>query len=336
MGERPELTQRLLRELMKLVGEGVLRPLPYRSFPIERASEAFRTMQQSRQIGKLVLTTEVVSRHSTVPGKAKLKLREDGTYLVTGGLTGFGLATAKWLVEEGARHLALLGRRGAATEEAVEGIAAMTAAGATVSVFAADVTDEGRMAEVFAEIRRTMPAIRGIVHAAMVLDDRIVVRLDRESLHRALDPKIVGAWLLHRMTLDLPLDFFLLYSSATTFMGNPGQANYVAGCSYLEALAQYRRSLGLPGLAVSWGAISDVGYIARNPELEEILLRRIGMKTVSPARSLEALEALMVSGSTRVAVASSDWNRLFKSLPSADAPKFSYLAALAEQSDAVV
>jgi phthiocerol/phenolphthiocerol synthesis type-I polyketide synthase C len=331
MEERPELAQRLLRELMTLVADGALKPLPHRSFPIERASEAFRTMQQSRQIGKLVLTMEGVPGRALVPGKADLLIREDGTYLVTGGLTGFGLATAKWLVKKGARHVALLGRRGAATPEASDGIAEMTAAGAKISVFAADVTDESRMAEVIAEIKRDLPPIRGVVHAAMVLDDRIILRLDHDSLHRALDPKIVGAWVLHQATLDLSLDFFVLYSSVTTFMANPGQANYVAGCSYLETLAQYRRSLGLPGLAVSWGAIADVGYVARNPALQDQLFNRIGMRTISPIRALDALEGLITAGATRVAVGNSDWQRLFKSMPSASAPKYSPLVGLNDQ-----
>jgi phthiocerol/phenolphthiocerol synthesis type-I polyketide synthase C len=236
-------------------------------------------------------------------------IRSDATDLVTGGLTGFGLATAKWLVQCGAKHLALVGRRGAKTPEAEEGIDELEKAGASVRVFAADIGNETAVAKMFDEIKTSMPILRGIVHAAMVIEDQIIMNLDRESLHRALDPKIIGAWLLHRFTVDQPLDFFVLYSSGTTLIGNPGQANYVAGCSYLEGLAHYGHALGLPALAIGWGALGEVGYVARNAKIQTHLARA-GMKTIAPKQAFEWLDSLLTAGVASVTLAHSDWQRM--------------------------
>jgi acyl transferase domain-containing protein/NADPH:quinone reductase-like Zn-dependent oxidoreductase/SAM-dependent methyltransferase/acyl carrier protein len=329
--ERPRLAKRLLADLMRLFTEGELAPLPYRSFPIERATEAFRLMQQSRQIGKVVIRTDTVSKHAIAENIDHFPIFSNATYLVTGGLSGFGLATAKWLLSRGAKHLALVGRRGAATEEARAGIAEMEAAGAHVHVFAVDITSETAVSAMMAELSRDLPPLRGVVHAAMVLEDRIILSLDRDRLHRALDPKVIGAWLLHKFTLDKPLDFFVLYSSAATLIGNPGQANYVAGCFYLETLAEYRRTKGLPALTVSWGGIAEVGYLARNPSVNELLTDRIGMKMTSPNRALSELNNLLSAGAVRVGAADFDWQTWRRHGPSAAAPKFTPVIGISEE-----
>ena len=325
MSERSALAQRLLREIVALFESGELHPLPYHSFPVSRAGDAFRQMQQSRHIGKLVIAMDddepgnlpIVARAAPVRG--------DATYLVTGGLSGFGLATARWLVDKGARHLALIGRRGAATEDAQSGIAALEAAGAAVRIFATDVADEAAFAETMTQIRRDMPALRGIIHAAMVLDDCVLQHLDRERLHRVLAPKMLGAWNLHRATLDQPLDFFVLYSSVASVIGNAGQANYAAANLYLEALAEYRRGRGLPALAIEWGPLTEVGYLARNVEISELMRSRAGLEGISPRQALAELDRLLAAGATSACVAQLDWQRLAQLAPSATLPKFSLL-----------
>ena len=321
----PELTKVMMSELLGLFDRGKLHPLPYRAFSMDRGSEAFRLMQQSRHIGKIVLTTDVSPLHLQQLSAEDFVPRPDATYLVTGGLTGLGLATAQWLVKKGARHLALIGRRGARTPEAAEGIASMEAAGASVRAFAADITDPEAMTAVMTAINSEMPALRGVIHAAMVLDDGIILQLDRERLHRALAPKMVGAWLLHQMTLGESLDFFVLYSSGTTLFGNPGQANYVAGCMFLESLAEYRRARGLPGLALSWGAIGEVGYLARNAGVAQLVTNRTGLKLIAPKQAMTVLERLLATDATRVAAVSVDWQRWRQSVPVADRPRFAGL-----------
>ena len=305
--ERRDLATRLIAEVMQLFERGELRPLPHRSFPISRAGEAFRQMQQSRHVGKLVIAIDdgelrpVIQRQVTV--------RNDATYLISGGLGGFGLATARWLAEKGARHFALIGRSGAATDEARAGIAALEAAGAAVRVFRADISDQAALGEVVAGISEGMPAIRGVVHAAMVLDDGAIVNLDQERMQRVMAPKVEGAWNLHRATLDRPLDFFIMYSSLSTVIGTPGQANYVAANMYLEALAEYRRGRGLPALALGLGPLSDVGYLTGNPTVND-LHKRVGIDGISSRQAFAQLERLLGADATCVTAAQVDWGRI--------------------------
>src|SRR4029077_21215079 len=113
------------------------------------------------------------------------------------------------------------------------------------------------------------------------------------DFHDVLRPKIAGAWNLHRHSLGRKLDFFIMYSSATTLFGNEGQANYVAANLYLEALAAHPRGLGLPALAVAWGAIREVGHLSHNPNVARLLSERLGVRALSPRRALDRLGQVM-------------------------------------------
>jgi acyl carrier protein len=152
------------------------------------------------------------------------------------------------------------------------------------------VTDRARLGQVFETIRTTMPPIAGVMHAAMVLDDAVLANLDEERFNRVIAPKVQGAENLDHLVRGMPLDYFIMFSSVTTLIGNPGQANYVAANAYMEGLARRRRQKGLAALAVAWGPISDVGVIARNARLQSGLQKMTGM-TGMPAR--EALELMV-------------------------------------------
>jgi acyl transferase domain-containing protein/NADPH:quinone reductase-like Zn-dependent oxidoreductase/NADP-dependent 3-hydroxy acid dehydrogenase YdfG/acyl carrier protein len=338
MAERPELTRRLFTELMALFADGDLKPLPFRAFPAADVVEAFRYMQQSRQIGKIV-----ISFRDPVPGEADpgpadcaLQLPGDASYLVTGGLSGFGLRTAEWLARRGARHLVLLGRRGAATPEAEAALARMRAEGVEVRPYACDVTRRKALAEVLSDVAANMPPLRGVVHAAMVLSDGLLRNLDEESLHRVLAPKVLGARHLDDLTRELALDFFVLYSSATTLFGNPGQGNYVAANHYLEALAGQRRAEGLPATCLSWGAIEDVGYLARNPEVKEALKARMGGAALAADEAFRVLEQALLRDCSGFAAMDVDWSALRRFLPTAGSPKFAELARRLQDSNSDV
>jgi phthiocerol/phenolphthiocerol synthesis type-I polyketide synthase C len=146
--------------------------------------------------------------------------------------------------------------------------------------------------------------------------------MGERDFHEVLRPKIAGAWNLHHHTLDRELDFFIMYSSATTLFGNEGQANYVAANMYLEALADCRRGLGLPALAVAWGAIGGVGHLARNAVVARMLADRLGVKLLAPARALDRMEQAIRSGAPQVALAEMSWSRLAILPGVAKAPKF--------------
>lgn len=333
MVERPELTTRLFREMMRLFEQGDLRPIPYRVFPAKRIVDAYRYMQQAKQIGKIVISfAEGAPPASATAINARPRqpaFSRDGTYLVTGGLGGFGLETARWMAEHGAGHLVLLSRRGDKTPDAAAASAALEAAGATVHIHACDVTDPARLQNVLNEIERELPPLKGVVHAAMVLDDGLIRNLDRVRFNNALHPKMLGAWNLHRLTMHLPLELFVVYSSATTFIGNPGQANYVAANLYLESLIALRRAKGLSGTSVCWGAIGDVGYLARNADVKNALQSRLGGAALNSDSALEQLGEMIVNDRSGVAIIDFDWHTLSLFLKATESPRFEQVRRLA-------
>ncbi len=310
MLEDKSLAQSLFRELMGYFEKGVFQPLPHRVFSISHIVNAFRYMQQSRHIGKIIVSihNEDVAVRPPV-AEQSLKFRNDGTYLITGGLGGFGLAAAQWMVEHGARHLVLVGRRGAASPEAQLAVDAMEQAGAQVTVAKVDVTQEQQVAELLVKIRQSLPPLRGVIHAAMVLEDSIVLKLNEELLKKAMAPKAIGAWNLHTHTLETPLDFFVLFSSITSVFGNPGQGNYVAGNAFLDALAPYRRAKGLPALTINWGGLAEVGYVAQLADKGERLFRK-GVKAFRSEQALKALGCLLQQDRIHITVADVDWEKL--------------------------
>jgi acyl transferase domain-containing protein/acyl carrier protein len=244
---------------------------------------------------------------TALPSLRAPRLVADATYLVLGGLGGFGLATARWLLDRGARHLVLASRRGAPGPDAEELLAAARAAGATVVCAAADAGVEDDVRRLLARIRAEMPPLRGVVHAAAVYDDDSFARLDDERLARVMAPKVVGATVIHEITRDAPLDFFVAHSSASSVFGFVGQASYAAANAYLDALAEHRQGLGLPALSVNWGAL-EAGLVARDEAVARGL-RRQGASGQPVAEALATLGVLLGSGLARSLPAILDWAR---------------------------
>jgi phthiocerol/phenolphthiocerol synthesis type-I polyketide synthase C len=323
--DRPTFCDQLFAELDPLLEQRVFVPLPHRVFPIARAAEAFRCMQHSRHIGKIVLAMDAGDRPAVVAPTPEtgLQLSPMASYLVTGGRAGFGLATAEWLVRKGARHLAVVGRSETTAPDAALVLGHLRQDGVAVHEFTVDIADADQVARLISRMRGEMPPLRGIIHCAAVIQDSSLVNMTEANFHDVLRPKIAGAWNLHQETLDQKLDFFVMYSSATTLFGNEGQGNYVAANLYLEALADYRRGLGLPGLAVAWGAIGEVGHLARNPVVARMLGERLGVKLLAPAPALDRLEQAILSGVSQITLAELSWSRLAILPVVAKAPKFS-------------
>lgn len=328
MKVQPALTQRLFGEMMALFNDGTLSPLPFTSFSHTQVIDAFRYMQQARQIGKVVVTYEqpIAPPQNDVLGTAKIQLSSEASYLVTGGLGGFGLRTAQWLVEKGARQLILLSRSGPASEEAQAAVAAFEEQGVKVLAAACDITDRDALASLLERANGELAPLRGIVHAATVIDDGLIRNLDAERIQKVLAPKIDGARYLDALTRDAELDFFVLYSSATTLFGNPGQANYVAANHWLEAFAANRRAAGLPATCVRWGAIEDVGFLARNTRTRDALQERLGGSALRSEDALKVLEQMLITPGPSLGVLELEWGALARFLPTSDAPRFNEIA----------
>jgi acyl transferase domain-containing protein len=249
------------------------------------------------------------ARLAAVPlagGPAHLGVSGDATYLITGGMGGAGFATAEWLASRGARHLALMGRR-EPSPATLSGIRALEERhGATVHVVSADVSDERALAAALDHLGRTLPPVRGVVHAAGVLADGVLLDQDWGMFERAMAAKAFGAWNLHTLTRQLPLDFFVLFSSFAGVAGSAGQANYAAANAFLDGLAQHRRACGRPATSVAWGPW-QVGMLAALDESQRERWRRLGLQPMTPERALEGLDAAIGGGRAQVAVLDVDW-----------------------------
>lgn len=284
--------------------------------PDKEKQIALRSAQ--RHVARLVRRSETTDR---APG---FRFRPDATYLITGGLHGIGLVTAERAITEGARHLLLLGRS-APDGPAREAIAQMAAAGAVVLPVRCDVS---RFEEVEATVQRCgveLPPLRGVIHGAAVLDDRILLSQGTESLRRVLLPKMSGAWNLHLATQTQPLDFFVCYSSAASLFGVLAQANYVCANAFLDAFAHHRQRAGLRCLSINWGAFSEAGIVARSPEIEQRLLDS-GMPSMTPAEGMQILARLLGTSAAQVGVARLDARKWLAAHPGlAGSPYFSEL-----------
>jgi len=287
--ERPADIQTMLRSLTHQFNSGQLTPIPHRTFPITAAPQAFRHMQQAQHIGKIVLDMQVsLERDASI-------VKADGTYLITGGTGGLGLATAQWLVEQGAQHLVLLSRGQAKTPAADSWIQQSLAQDVEILVLQADVADWAQIEAAFATIHGTMPPLKGVVHAAGVLEDGVLQQLNWEQMQKVLAPKVWGAWHLHQLTETYAetesLDFFALYSSAASLLGSPGQGAHVAANSFLDALAHHRHAKGSPALSINWGPWAEVGSAAGTQAQRQMQQKGIG--AIAPRQGIQALSQLL-------------------------------------------
>jgi thioester reductase-like protein len=312
--KRPEKIASMFADLSAQFIDGVYRPLPHRIFPIARCAEAFRFMARAGHTGKVVLSFENTESLEIGPCSGEGHLfREDATYLITGGTSGFGWETAKWIAEQGARNLVLVSRSGPKKKEAAE-IDRLRAEGIHIVEQRGDVTDTESMETIVGTIGKTLPPLKGIVHAAMVLHDDFISSLSAEDFHRVLKPKLLGAWNLHWASRELPLDHFICFSSFSAVIGGARQVNYNAGNAFLDSLAEYRRSQGLPSLTINWGALRGAGFVERNRKTAEYL-EKTGMESFSANEALAILGELIQRDPGVVGAARVDWEKLGRFSP---------------------
>jgi acyl transferase domain-containing protein/NADPH:quinone reductase-like Zn-dependent oxidoreductase/acyl carrier protein len=301
----PGLIESMFHQLMEAFERGELGSLPHRVFRLQEAKAAFRFMAQGRHTGKVVVSHEEMLR----PVTAGSGLDPQGTYLITGGLHGVGLMAAQWLVERGARHLVLTGRR-IPDAEAVEALRALESRGIQVRVAQADASHAGTMKRLLEDTRSTMPPLRGVIHSAGALDDGVLLKQSWDRFATVFAAKVTGSLLLHRLTASDALDFFVLFSSIAAVFGSPGQGNHVAANAFMDTLAAARATAGMRGLSINWGAWEGAGAAVDRDLTARA--REAGYGVIDPQGGFLALEAALNLGRSQVIVLPADWPRLMR------------------------
>ncbi|MFZ1176458.1 MAG: type I polyketide synthase, partial [Mycobacterium sp.] len=290
----PDLTATMLADLMAMFDTGVLKPLPVKTFDVRCASAAYRFVSQARHTGKVVLTIPDGPGNAVLTGSGGGLA--GGSVLITGGTGMAGSAVAAHLVARyGVAHVVLVSRSGAAGEGVAELVDRLDDAGAEVSVVACDVADRDALAALIAQLPAQYP-LKGVFHAAGVLDDGLIASLTPQRVDTVLRAKVDGAWNLHELTRGMDLSAFVMFSSMAGIVGSPGQGNYAAANSFLDQLAAYRRAQGLAGLSVAWGLWEQASGMTRHlDERDKARMNRIGLAPMATEQALRLFDTAMLA-----------------------------------------
>ncbi len=301
-----------LKSLMETINEraeqGHYQPLPYTLFSQKDAVDAFRFMAQGKHIGKILIAPEA----------KPAQIESDKSYLITGATGGLGLLFAKWLAEQGAGELILTARRDVSTV-APEQVKELEKLGATVRCISVDIGDEAAVEKLFAQVATESKPLGGIIHGAGVLNDGFLMNQSMATFEKVMAPKLVGAWNLHQATKGIALDFFVLFSSLSSLLGAPGQANYAAANGFLDGLATLRRKQGLAATAINWGPWSEVGMAAN--ESVEANAKASGVNFIPPADGLAWFEQVLEQQPVQRGLIDVDWAQLASNMQG-QLPKF--------------
>ncbi|XP_035669035.1 highly reducing polyketide synthase 40-like [Branchiostoma floridae] len=327
MKERPKYVRKMMETICSLLKKRHIAPVLTTVKTIDDYKETFRWMSKGQHVGKVVFKMPVkFEPESLVPSSHILEA--NGTYLITGGFGGVGQSLARWLVDHGAKHIALLSRNGCKTAENVHTVEYMESKGGKVYTYEADVSNKTSLTNVLNHLRAdpSVPALKGIFHLAAVIDDANVLDVKDSQLEKSLAAKAWGALHLHELTQDDDLDIFFLLSSVTAAWGNPEQCGYVAANSILDALAEHRHRRGLPALSLQLGAVRGVGILEGNTKAAKIVTGK-GMLTLHIDECLQMLPRLLRARDTPVVtLANMDWAKCMQ-FSYTTSMKFRHLAA---------
>ncbi|KAK2623593.1 hypothetical protein QTJ16_007147 [Diplocarpon rosae] len=296
--ERPKIMKRLLSDIFGLIGKGLVKPIsPIAVFPISDVESAFRTLQGGKIMGKIVLVPKPDDQVRAVPCKTpKNLLQADASYVIIGGTGGLGRSMSRWMIQKGARNIVLLSRSGKTDGKVGDLIDEAKTLGANIVVKACDVTSQDHVEKLVSTDLSHLPSIKGVIHAAMVLDDVLFEKMTHSQWISVVSAKVSGAWNFHNALLNTPLSFFILLSSAAGTVGNRGQAAYAAANCFLNAFAQHRHTLGLPASSIDLAPVSDAGYLAEgSAERVAQIAGNLGSEMISEKEVL-ALIAAAVTG----------------------------------------
>ncbi len=298
--QRPALLGTLLETIREGCENRSYQPLPHVCHALNKATEAFHSMASAKHTGKLVITPSSCEIEvATTRG-----VRPDGTYLISGGASPFNLALARHLIERGARSVALVSRSAAASRARQ----ATSDLGSRVTLLAADISDATEVSRVLRHIDENLPPLIGIIHGANHMLDRMLGNVNDEEWMAVLRPKMMGAWHLHRLTRDKPLDFFIMSSSISAIVGKRGQAAYAAANAFLDALAWHRHGLGLAAMSINWGALGEHSWLGEHPEVAA-QLEASGSTLLTWPQVSQTFDRLLELQPVSAGVLRMDWSR---------------------------
>ncbi|PSB07301.1 hypothetical protein C7B62_20315, partial [Pleurocapsa sp. CCALA 161] len=280
--------------------------------PSEEDQIAYR--HQLRYVSRLVRQHQPSAANLPKNQKAEVSVSAFASYLITGGLGVLGMEVSRWLIEQGARNLVLTGR-GAPSENSRKAISALEKAGVNILVIQGDISHQEDVSYILERIETSFPPIKGIIHAAGVLDDGILSHQSWEQFTKVMAPKVKGAMYLHQLTSHLSLDFFVCFSSMSSLLGSLGQSNYAAANAFMDALVYHRRGMGLPGLSINWGPWSQGGMAANLTIQHQNRMQTQGLTFITPDKGIQALEELLFSEATQVGVLPINWSEFLRQLP---------------------
>ncbi|MFF1545129.1 SDR family NAD(P)-dependent oxidoreductase [Streptomyces sp. NPDC058291] len=313
--ELDRLNHDILRTVADHIEAGRLTALPVVGYSLDEVEEAFGVLSRGANLGKVVLEFR---DERDLPARP-VRIDAGETYLVTGGLGALGLASARKLVRQGARRIALVSRRAVDEHRRAE-IAAGLGEGVEVEIHRGDIADAADVERIVGALAGSEAPLGGVLHAAGVLADAPLAAQTWESMAAVLRAKVHGSWLLHRALADVPtVRFFVGYSSIASVLGSAGQANYAAGNAYMDVLMQWRAAAGLPGLSVNWGPWSDIGMAASLTGRQIAGIEARGLKFIKPDAALNALFAALARPYAQTVVGEFDWDAYTGALPSPNA-----------------
>ena len=312
--ERPEVVGELLDAVTERLARGVYSPLPTRTVPVSRLTEAFRDMAQGHHVGKLVVTHD--DPQLQLEDEAdRLRALTGGTCVITGGLGGLGLAVADRLVAHGAKRLVLAGRSPPNASQQAE-VVRLRTCGARVEVLQVDVSIAEQVQGLIEQAEELLGPISAVIHAAGILDDATLRRQDGERFLRALMPKLGAAWHLHTVLGARPDTTLVMFSSIASLLGLSGQANYAAANAGLDALASHRVARGLRAISVNWGPWAEIGMAAARDDRGRRLEAR-GLAGLAPSAALDAFERVLATAPTQITIVHLDARAYAEAFPAA-------------------
>ncbi|KAF9873041.1 putative polyketide synthase [Colletotrichum karsti] len=296
---RPKIVERVLLRVMKLFQDRTIVPKAPAVFGISETLQAFRKVMDDENTSPVVVANRPGERvQATSPRSLAAFSHSNSTHLIVGGSGGLGLCVARWMIQNGARYIVLLSRSGGTNDKVRELMNETKSQGVSVIVKSCDVSNETEVQQVMLELAKTLPPIRGVVHAAMVLRDMPFEEMKLADYNEVTRPKVAGVWNIHNALGNTKLQYFVVLSSMAGVIGSRGQAAYAAANTFLDSFARYRVQNGLAATAVSLPPVVDAGFILEHPERKEAILRNFGGQSVETDEVLGILGAILAGTST--------------------------------------